>query len=168
MIKNLLSKLRAQPLTQQGYIIASVFFILDQLSKWAVLATIPSFSHKVQITPFMDFIHLRNSGVSYGMFSGYGAWGRWLLTLVALALIIICARWLSKAQSLRHAYALGLIIGGGSGNLLDRLLHGAVIDFISLHAFGFYWYVFNIADICLTFGIILFFIAEFTKNSQED
>ena len=156
----------ALPLTQQAYALAGLLFIIDQLSKWLVLATIPP-RRKMEITPFLDFIQVRNSGVSYGFLSGFGEWGRWGLSAVTLGIIIVCILWLKKARSTLHAYAFGLIIGGGAGNLFDRILHGAVIDFVSLHAFGFYWYVFNVADVALTCGILLFLLAEIKTGNVK-
>jgi signal peptidase II len=63
--------------------------------------------------------------------------------------------------------AYGLIIGGAAGNLVDRLVHGAVVDFISLHAAGYYWYVFNVADIAITLGVAALFFDMFTGEKSD-
>lgn len=158
----LTNKLKNAPLNFKGYMVAGLCFFIDQLSKLAILIALPlsEIRQKITITPFLDFIHIRNSGISYGFFSGGDTWMRWLLTIIAAGLIAICVKWLENSNNKLQALSLGLIIGGGSGNLLDRLIHGAVIDFVSVHGFNYYFYVFNVADSCLTCGIILFFIAE--------
>lgn len=163
---SLLQKFSGLSLQHQAYWVAGVSFALDQLSKIAIIFTLP-FRHKITLTPFMDFIYILNRGVSYGLLSGLGPWGRWFLVVVALGLIAVCWHWLKTAPSPMHALSLGLIIGGGFGNVLDRLLYGGVVDFISLHAFGFYWYVFNVADMWLTCGIIMFFLAEFRTGAKN-
>ena len=155
-------------LVYKSLALAAVSFVLDQASKYAIAAALPPYARvKITITPFMDFIHIRNSGISYGLLSNMGAEGRWLLAALTLGVITICCIWLARAQDSLRGFALGLIIGGGAGNLWDRLIHGAVVDFISLHAFGYYWYVFNLADVWLTFGIILFFWAEIMTNKDD-
>ena len=160
MISSLLKTL-SDNLFYRGVAIALIGFALDQASKYALEAYLPSHSrHRLFITPFMDFIHIRNSGISYGLFSGMGVWGRVALIAITLGVIAVCCVWLARAQDRWRCLALGLIIGGGAGNLWDRTINGAVLDFISLHAFGYYWYVFNLADIWLTFGVILLFWAE--------
>ncbi len=156
------------PAIYKSLIVAGVGFALDQASKYAIAAYLPPHSRtKLPITPFMDFVHIRNSGISYGLFSGMGPAGRWLLAALTLAVIAICFVWLTRLRDRLRSFALGLIIGGGLGNLYDRLVHSAVIDFISLHALGYYWYVFNLADIWLTCGIILFFWAEVITDKTD-
>ena len=152
-----------------GIIIAIASFVIDQLTKqlihlWA--SANPVFP-KMTLTPFLDFIYIGNRGISYGLFSNMGEMGRWLFSSIAIGLMIFCIYLLKNARSVAQAIALGLIIGGGFGNLCDRLLLGYVIDFISLHAFGYYWYVFNIADISLTFGVGLFFLDEVRQKDYE-
>ncbi len=156
-------------LTYRGIAIALTSFALDQASKYALAAYLPPYSRsRISITPFMDFVHIRNSGISYGLFSGMGTWGRIALIAITLGVIVICGVWLARARDRWRSLALGLILGGGVGNLWDRIIHGAVVDFISLHAFSYYWYVFNLADIWLTFGIIMLFWAETINPKDEE
>jgi UDP-N-acetylmuramyl-tripeptide synthetase len=81
--------------------------------------------------------------------------GRWMLALTAIAVTGFLVWWLSSVKDLRLAAAIGLIIGGAVGNVIDRMVYGAVADFFLLHAFGYNWYVFNIADIAVVGGVIL-------------
>jgi signal peptidase II len=80
--------------------------------------------------------------------------GRWGLILFAVATSIALAVWLARATSQLVAVGVGLIIGGAIGNAIDRMLYGAVADFFSFHAFGFEWYIFNIADTAIVAGVV--------------
>ena len=94
-----------------------------------------------------------NPGVSYGLFEQDTAAGRWVL--VAFNLVACAGLWFWLARQGRgwDAFAIGLVIGGALGNALDRAIYGAVADFFSLHAFGYYWYVFNVADVAIVLGV---------------
>ena len=109
---------------------------------------------RVEVTPFLDLVMVWNRGVSYGMFSQHGDTGRYLLTGFALLVAVALVFWLAHQVTLLAAVSLGLIIGGAVGNAIDRVNYGAVADFFSLHAFGYNWYVFNIADVAIVAGVI--------------
>ncbi len=133
--------------------IAVLAFAVDQSHKaWMLSAYQIKQRGRVQITSFLDFVFVLNKGVSYGLFSSIGPWllmGFAILTALGLWI------WLARAGTGRlMAISLGLIIGGALANGLDRYLHGGVVDYISMHAFGFYWYVFNIADAAIVAGVI--------------
>jgi signal peptidase II len=134
-----------------GVIVAT--FVLDQAHKWWMLQVYRiAHGDKVYITPFLDLVYVINKGVSYGLLHGTGPW---LLTGFALATSVGLWIWLSHPTSNRlMAWSLGLIIGGALANAVDRLHLGGVADFFSLHAFGFYWYVFNIADVAIVAGVV--------------
>jgi signal peptidase II len=96
-----------------------------------------------------------NPGVSYGLFPAESVWGRYVLVALALAAIAGLAYWLWGITSRSLAIGIGLVIGGAVGNnLIDRVVYGRVADFFHFHAFGYSWYVFNVADIAITFGAI--------------
>ncbi len=128
-------------------------FALDQAHKfWMLLIYRIKERGRVPILPFMDFVFVLNKGVSYGLLSfiGQGA-------LIGLALATAVALWAWVARAATGplmTVSLGLIIGGALGNAVDRWLHGGVVDYVSLHAFGYYWYVFNIADVAIVAGVI--------------
>ncbi len=79
---------------------------------------------------------------------------RWGLAAFSIGVSILLAVWVRRAERPLMAVSLGLIMGGAIGNAIDRLLIGGVADFFSLHAFGFYWYVFNIADVAIVAGVV--------------
>jgi signal peptidase II len=137
--------------------IATATFLIDQAHKWWMLLVYRiADKGRVTITPFFDLVFVKNTGVSYSMLdqSSYA----WQLVLALFSVVASAAlwAWLAGAGTGRlMAWALGLVIGGALGNGLDRVLIGGVADFFSLHAFGFYWYVFNIADVAIVAGVVL-------------
>ncbi len=133
-----------------GVIVAT--FVLDQGHKWWMLHVYQIGERgRVPVTPFLDLVLVLNKGVSYGLLTGTGPW---LLTGFAVLVSGAMWIWLSLPGTGRVlAVGLALIIGGALANGLDRLLLGGVADFFSLHAFGFHWYVFNIADVAIVAGV---------------
>ena len=85
---------------------------------------------------------------------------------MSLAIIIFLLNFLKNENSLISKISISLIIGGALGNIYDRFIYGAVVDFISLHAKGFSWYIFNIADIFIVLGVILFILSQIFKSSS--
>jgi signal peptidase II len=108
----------------------------------------------VAITSFFDLVLVWNQGISYGLIPQQGVAGRWGLILFAFGASLALAVWLARLTSPLAAVSIGLIIGGAIGNAIDRIAYGAVADFFSLHAFGYQWYVFNIADTAIVAGVV--------------
>ena len=143
------------PFTRLGWMWALLTFAADQSHKWWMLLIYKiEEKGRVAVTPFLDLVFVKNLGVSYGMFANGGVSGQVALSGFAVAAVIGLTIWLARGEMNRLlAVSIGLIIGGALGNALDRLLLGGVADFFSLHAFGFYWYVFNIADVAIVAGV---------------
>ena len=137
-----------------GLAIAATTCVLDQALKlWLLRVFDLAAKGRVAVTPFFDLVLTWNAGISYGWFQQDGPLGQWaLLTLKAVALALLWS-WLTRAGSWLAAISLGLIIGGAVGNAIDRLAYGAVADFALLHAWGFNWYVFNLADVAIVAGV---------------
>ncbi len=108
----------------------------------------------IPVLPFFNLVLVWNRGVSFGMF-GDGSAGPWLLVLLAVGIVAALLWWLRKAEGLLSVASLGLIIGGAVGNVIDRLVHGAVVDFLDFHAAGWHWPAFNVADSAITVGVVL-------------
>jgi len=138
-------------------------FLLDQGHKtWMLYGYGIRERGREAVTPFMDWVFVLNRGVSYGLLPNMG---QWLLTGFAIIAALGLWIWLARAGTGRlMAISLGLIIGGALGNAVDRMLYGGVVDYVSLHAFGFYWYVFNIADAGIVVGVCGLLYESFVAN----
>lgn len=144
------------PLSPLGAWFAVATLALDQASKWWVLAVYRLRDHPrgVAVTPFLNLVYVENRGISYGLLPLDSRLGQWLLAGFAALAVLAMAVWLAYSVTEKLvAASLGLIMGGAAGNAIDRLWLGGVADFIQLHAFGFYWYVFNIADAAIVAGV---------------
>lgn len=140
------------PCSRLGIWVIVATFVADQAHKWWMLNVFRiAKGERTAVTPFLDLVYVINKGVSYGLLDNTGPW---LLAMFSVLVSVVLWFWLSHATSSRlMAVSLGLIIGGALANALDRMHLGGVADFFSLHAFGFYWYVFNIADVAIVAGV---------------
>jgi len=147
--------LRLTRLGLSAYLLALVVIVLDQLSKFWVLEVfrLPE-RGTVELLPVLSLTMVWNRGVSFGLFQSEDA-GRWILAAFSLAVAIALAWWARKADRPVLAAALGLVIGGAIGNLIDRIRLGAVADFIDVSGLGFFPWVFNVADSAITVGVLL-------------
>ncbi|WP_051341043.1 signal peptidase II [Azospirillum halopraeferens] len=134
--------------------VALLTVIADQSSKWVILAHVMDPPRVVDVTPFFNLTLGFNRGVSFGLL-GDGAAGPWLLSSLALAIVALLGVWASRTTSRAESGALGAVIGGAVGNVVDRVRQGAVTDFLDLHAFGWHWPTFNVADIGITGGVAM-------------
>jgi signal peptidase II len=138
-----------------GLAIAATAFAIDQAHKWWTIHVYDIGSKgKVALTSFLDLVFVINTGVSYSLLEQSSWTGQALLSAFAVVVALALAIWLARAASRVTAAALGLLIGGALANALDRMIYGGVADFFSLHAFDFYWYVFNLADVAIVAGVI--------------
>lgn len=137
-----------------GFALALLVTALDQLTKWIIVYHVMAPPQRIEITSFFNLVMGWNRGVSFGMFNN--DWGAtvWILSIVAIVIIVVLSVWLTRAGNWVLAIGLGLIIGGALGNLIDRLRFGAVADFLDFHAFGYHWPAFNVADTGITVGAI--------------
>lgn len=127
-------------------------FALDQTTKAVALSFAPVLLGGVEVLPFFNVVLIRNPGVSFGLL-GLAPW--WGLSALGLAVAAALAGWLWRAQSRWLAVGLGLLIGGALGNVLDRVRHGAVTDFLDFHVAGHQWPAFNLADTAIVVGVAL-------------
>jgi signal peptidase II len=151
-------KLRLNP-REMGLLAAGGALVLDQATKILLLYGLgfiakPYDSHIIGILPFFNLVMVWNPGVSYGWFPATGPEGTAILALFSIAAVAALGWWLWRAQRLSLSLGLGLVIGGALGNLIDRLVYGKVADFFHFYVHGYDWYVFNVADAAITFGVI--------------
>lgn len=140
-----------------GLMMAGVTFALDQLSKMFLLYGVGFYHHPgtaISVLPFFNLVMVWNPGISLGLFPASSVEGAvFLATFQMIAVGVLCW-WLWGAKKPSLAIGLGMVIGGALGNLIDRLVYGRVADFFHLHAFGYSFYVFNVADAAITFGVV--------------
>jgi signal peptidase II len=138
--------------------LAAVVILLDQLSKWWITAVVMQSPRVIPLLPFLNLALTSNRGVSFGMLRFEGAWGPWLLSAFALAVVAWLFLWQRRARDPWIAASAGLIAGGALGNVADRLLRHAVVDFIDVYAGRYHWPAFNLADSAITVGVALLLI----------
>ena len=132
-------ELEGRPLTKEQY-----FQLFEDLAEMQVFNLVLTF----------------NQGVSFGLFSGEASWQPYLLSALALAISIGLFVWLAKQPSRHLAIAVGLIVGGAVGNIIDRLRISAVVDFLDFHWGDWHWPAFNLADSAITLGVISILVVD--------
>jgi len=157
------------PLSSYGVGMALFILALDQAHKaWMLAIYRIQEKGRIAVTPFFDLVFVKNTGVSYGLFLQNTPEGQWLLAGFAALAVLAMAVWLARGITTRLvAGSVGLIIGGAASNAIDRLLLGGVADFFSLHALGFYWYVFNIADAAIVAGVLGLLYDSFGASRKD-
>ena len=139
----------------RGLATAGVVVVLDQLTKAAILASLAedAVSGRATITSFFNLALTYNRGISFGLFNSSAGINAFAFSVVAIAIVGVLVYWLSRASSPLLAVAIGLIIGGAVGNVLDRIRLGAVVDFLDFHVGGLHWPAFNLADSAICIGV---------------
>jgi signal peptidase II len=135
-----------------GLALAIIVFVADQWSKNALLHYIVQNHPPVPVTSFFNLVFVQNEGITFGMLNGT-VLPPYTLTILSSVVALILLIWLLRTPSLFIGVALGLLLGGAAGNILDRIQHGAVTDFLDFHAFGWHWPAFNVADAAIVVGV---------------
>jgi signal peptidase II len=144
--------------------IATIILLLDQLSKWSALSNL-QLGIPEAVLPFMNWLLLLNPGAAFSFLAQGSGWQRWFFTIVGLVACVYIVWLLRKSQSDKLlCVALSLILGGALGNVLDRIMYGAVVDFIDLHYANWHWPAFNIADSAICIGAALIIWGELHKS----
>lgn len=152
-----------------GLSVALIAGLIDQANKWWMLNIYNIADRgRVDALPFLDLVFVLNRGISYSLFTLNSQQGQYLLSgfafLVAAVLVVLLAR---GTETRPAAIGYGLILGGAVANAIDRLHLGGVADFYSPHAFGYYWYVFNIADVAIVFGVVALLCDMLIPNRND-
>ena len=137
-----------------GLSVALLVGVLDQISKQILMDWLAQSPRGIEVTGFFNLVTVWNRGVSFGMFNSAGDAGPWILSALAVAISIGLVVWMRRAESRMLAVALGLVVGGALGNVVDRMVYGAVYDFLDVHAWGYHWPAFNLADSAITLGVL--------------
>jgi len=140
-----------------GAAVAAAVVVADQAAKAVVLWRLTE-GPSIPLAPFLNLTLRWNRGISFSLFTQGSDAGRDVLLALTLAATALLGWWLARVRSYLAAIGLGAIIGGALGNAADRATHGAVVDFLDLHAFGTHFFVFNLADAAINIGVALLLV----------
>lgn len=141
---------------------------LDQVTKlWADSAL--ALHRPLELLPFLNLTLMHNTGAAFSFLADAAGWQRWFFIVVAVAVCAVLFLWLRRLGPGERwlAAALALVLGGAVGNVWDRVVYGHVIDFIDLHAAGWHWPAFNIADSAITVGVVVILLDGFLAGRGE-
>lgn len=152
-----------------GFTIALIVFALDQLAKWFVSGPLNLEAvGQITLLPIFNFTWTENNGISLGLFNATTEIGRWMLVAITSAIAIGVAVWIGREKHRWDQAALGMILGGALGNILDRSRHGYVVDFADLH-FGAFrpFLVFNVGDAAISIGVVILLVRAFLARNES-
>ena len=146
-----------------GFSVAAVVFLLDQLTKWIVIGPLELRSlGQIVVLPIFNLSWTENYGISLGMLQASSSGAQWALIALTSAIALGVAWWIGREKNRGDQIALGMVLGGALGNILDRLRFGYVVDFADLH-FGTFrpFLVFNVADAAISIGVVILLLRAF-------
>ena len=154
-----------------AYAVAAAIFLGEQVSKWIVLGPLDLRTvGLIELLPFFDLRYTENHGISLGLFQASSDAMRWVLVAVTSLIAIGVAYWITREEKKWDQIALGLVLGGALGNILDRVRHGYVVDFADLH-FGEFrpFFIFNVADAAISIGVVILLLrAILVKDAPKE
>ena len=151
-----------------GLLIALGVVIIDQVSKYVILHYVLTDYAAIVLAPFFAIVRAWNTGVSFSMFNDFGINGVYILSGVAIIIVLALLKWLKTEKSRMMQVALGFIIGGALGNVIDRIRLGAVFDFLDFYVGDYHWPAFNAADSFICMGAALVIINGFIPSKKEN
>ena len=148
------------------FYIAALIFTLDRFSKYLILQASNSDEiYNTTITSFLNFNLVWNNGIAFGLFSFNEQFYYNVITSIIIIITVVVLFFAIKSTGVEKIN-FSMIFGGSLGNIFDRLYYSAVIDFIDIHINNFHWFIFNVADIFITFGVILLIYLELFSNKK--
>ena len=153
-----------------GFAVALVVFGLDQLAKWIVTGPmgLNRLGDQLVLLPIFNFTYTENQGISLGLLNATNPVGRWMLVAVTAAIAIGVAVWIGREKDRVDQIALGMVLGGALGNILDRARFGYVVDFADLH-FGDFrpFLVFNVGDAAISIAVVILLLRAFLTPKER-
>ena len=160
-LKNIFSKFYIQA------ILVLFIFLLDRISKLIIINLDKnSLYNEIYSSKFLNIQLIWNEGIAFGLLSFDESYFYNILTLLIFFIILALIYMTIKSEGLKK-YSYTMVIGGALGNIFDRVLHNAVPDFIDFHIGNFHWFIFNVADIFITIGVLFMIIIELTNKKQK-
>jgi signal peptidase II len=158
------------PKSRVGFMVALVVFALDQLTKWWVTGPlgVNQIGDQHYLLPFFQFTYTENNGISLGLLNATNPVGRWMLVALTSAIAVGVAVWIVRETNKVDRIALGMVLGGALGNILDRARHGYVTDFLDLH-FGEFrpFLIFNIGDAAISLAVVILLLRAFLTRKDD-
>ena len=153
-----------------GFAVALVIFALDQLVKWIVTGPlgVNQLGDQLVLLPIFNFTYTENNGISLGLLNATNPVGRWMLVGLTSAIAAGVAVWIGKEKNRIDQAALGMVLGGAMGNILDRIRFGYVVDFADLH-FGDFrpFLVFNVGDAAISIAVVILLLRAFLTRKEQ-
>jgi signal peptidase II len=154
-------------LSLRGWLTCAVGIVaLDQITKWWILGVFKE-GERTNVLPFFDLILAYNPGAAFSFLAGAGGWQRWFFTILAIVVSAFIVLWLRKEHRFLPSLGLTLVLGGAIGNVIDRLIHGKVVDFLLFYWKDWSYPAFNVADSAITCGAILLIWDSFFGPKPE-
>lgn len=151
------------------YALAAFVFVADQLLKWWIIDGLGLQAlGSVPVLPVLSLTWVENRGVSMGLLTADTEVGRWLLVGLTALIAGVVAVWIRRERQNAELAALGLVLGGALGNIVDRVRFGYVVDFIHLHWGAWSFYVFNLADAAISVGVAILLLRALIDRSHAD
>ena len=154
-----------------GFAVALAIFVADQLTKWLVTGPlgIDQLGDQLVLLPIFNLTYTENYGISLGLLNATSEVGRWMLVALTSAIAVTVAWWIGREKARGDQVALGLVLGGALGNILDRVRFGHVVDFADLHIGGFRpFLVFNVGDAAISIGVVILLLRAFLTRKEQD
>src|SRR3954451_18947871 len=153
-----------------GFLVAIFIFALDQLAKWIVTGPLAlnQLGDQLVLLPVFNLTYTQNEGISLGLLNATNPVGRWMLVALTSAIAIGVAVWIGREKNRLDRIALGMVLGGALGNILDRARHGYVVDFADLH-FGDVrpFLVFNVGDAAISIAVVILLLRAFLTRKER-
>src|SRR3954470_6681563 len=152
-----------------GFFVALIVFALDQAVKFLVTGPlgINQIGDQLVLLPIFNFTYTENEGISLGLLNATTEVGRWMLVALTSAIAVGVAFWLGREKNRIDQFALGMVLGGALGNILDRARHGYVVDFADLH-FGEWrpFLIFNLGDAAISIAVVILLLRAFLNRKE--
>jgi len=150
-----------------SFLIVALIYFIDRLSKiYIIQLDENNLGSDIFNSAYLNIVLIWNKGIAFGLLSFTESYFYNILSLIISLIVVILVLMTLKSQGFKR-YSLLMIVGGALGNLHDRIMFKAVPDFIDFHVGSFHWFIFNVADIFITVGVISMVILEFTNNNKQ-
>lgn len=146
--------------------VSALIAALDQVVKWLVEQSM-TYGESIALTPFFNWVYLRNTGAAFSLLADAGGWQRYFLIGIAALISIVLVKLIWSNRHKGEATAYCLILGGAMGNLIDRILRGYVVDYLDFYWQSWHWPAFNLADVAVVLGATVFVAVSLVRDKNR-